>query len=323
MMPRSLVTGAAGFLGSHLVDRLLREGHDVVGVDNLSTGRATNLYEARLQKRFRLVRADVTRGLRMRGALTHVWHFASLASPPDYFAHPIETLRVGAEGTHHALELARRTDAVFVLASTSEVYGDPEVSPQPETYWGRVNPVGLRSCYDESKRYAEALTMAHRRVHGTDTRIARIFNTYGPRMRLHDGRVVPNLIGQALRGEPLTIHGDGRQTRSFCYHSDLIEGLVRLARRGDGEPTNLGNPHEVTINAFARRIQRLAGARGPLIHTAPRADDPPRRRPDIRRARRMLGWSPRVPLEEGLQLTWDHFHSTIRPHPSRRSARGR
>lgn len=306
-MPRSLVTGAAGFLGSHLVDRLLSEGHEVVGVDNLATGRSANLASAGKHRRFRFVKRDATLPARAQGRFTHVWHLASRASPPDYFRRPIETLLVGSEGTRLAIERARKDRAVFVLASTSEVYGDPEVTPQPETYWGRVNPVGLRSCYDESKRYAEALTMAYRRARKVDVRIARIFNTYGPRMRLDDGRVVPNLIGQALRGTPLTVHGDGRQTRSFCFYEDLIEGLWRLAERGDGDPTNLGNPDEITINEFARRIQKVAGRKLPVVHVPGNPDDPRQRRPDIRKARRVLGWKPKVRLADGLRRTWDHF----------------
>lgn len=294
------------------MDRLLADGHRVVGVDNLSTGRPGNLAAARHDGRFRWIRADVSKGLRRAGRPTRVWHLASPASPPDYLEHPIETLLAGSEGTRHALDVARRSDAAFLLASTSEVYGDPDVSPQSESYWGRVNPVGPRSVYDEAKRYAEALTMAYHRTYGLQTRIARIFNTYGPRMRLDDGRVVPNLISQALRGRPLTVYGNGKQTRSFCYYTDLIEGLVRCMRSRDPHPVNLGSTHEIRINEFARRIQKLAGRRLRIVHRPLPQDDPTRRRPDIRRARRLLRWAPTVSLDEGLKRTWEYFQGLPR-----------
>jgi nucleoside-diphosphate-sugar epimerase len=304
---RSLVTGAAGFLGSHLVDRLLADGHTVVGVDNLLTGRRDNLASAGSNLRFRLLELDAAEGLAVSESFSHVWHLASPASPVDYAAHPVATLRAGAEGTRHALDVARRHDATFVLASTSEVYGDPEVSPQPETYWGHVSPVGPRSCYDEAKRYAEALTMAYHRTYGLRTRIARIFNTYGPRMRLDDGRVVPALVGQALRGQALTVHGDGRQTRSFCFHVDLIEAMVRLAARGGADPVNLGSQEEVTILELAQRVRAVAGRPLPILHLPPRPEDPRQRRPDLRRAQAQLRWSPTTTLDEGLRRTWAAF----------------
>lgn len=306
---RFLVSGAAGFIGSHLCDRLLGEGHDVIGLDNFITGSGDNLSHLGAEPRFRLFEHDATRPLEIAGPLDGVLHLASLASPADYLAHPIETLEAGSSGTRNLLELARRDGARFLLASTSECYGDPLEHPQAETYWGNVNPVGPRSCYDESKRYAEALTMAYHRVHGLRTAIARIFNTYGPRMALDDGRVVPAFIDQALRGLPLTVHGDGTQTRSFCYVSDLVDGLYRLLLAGEPYPVNLGNPREMTILEFAEQIRAAAGIRVPIVFHALPEDDPRRRRPDIQKARRLLGWEPRVPLEEGLRETIAYFRS--------------
>ena len=304
---RIVVTGAAGFLGSHLADRLLAAGHDVIGLDNLVTGHLRNIAHLEGHARFRFVRHDVTEFLSIDGDVEAVLHFASPASPIDYLQIPIQTLKVGALGTHKALGLARARKARFLLASTSEVYGDPLVHPQPETYWGNVNPVGPRGCYDEAKRFAEAMTVAYRNVHGVDTRIARIFNTYGPRMRRDDGRVVPSLIGQALRNEPLTVFGDGRQTRSFCYVSDLIEGIYRLFVSNIKEPVNIGNPAEMTVLAFAERIKALTGTAAPIVHKPLPVDDPKQRRPDITVARTKLGWEPNVPLDEGLRATVEYF----------------
>lgn len=306
---RFLVSGAAGFIGSHLCDRLLEEGHDVIGLDNFITGSGDNLAHLAVEPRFRLIEHDAARPLEIAETLDGVLHLASLASPADYLAHPIETLEAGSSGTRNLLELARRDGARFLLASTSECYGDPLEHPQAETYWGNVNPVGPRSCYDESKRYAEALTMAYHRVHGLRTAIARIFNTYGPRMALDDGRVVPAFIDQALRGVPLTVHGDGTQTRSFCYVSDLVDGLCRLLLADEPYPVNLGNPREMTILEFAEQIRAAAGIRVPIVFHALPEDDPKRRRPDVQKARRLLGWEPRVPLEEGLRETIAYFRS--------------
>jgi len=302
-----VVSGAAGFIGSHLVERLLAENHSVVGLDNLITGSTRNLAHISDNPRFRFIQHDVTQPFESGARVDAVLHLASLASPKDYLTHPIETLDVGSTGTRNMLELARRHGARFLLTSTSECYGDPLVHPQTETYWGNVNPVGARSCYDESKRYAEALTMAYHRVHGVRTNIVRIFNTYGPRMQLSDGRVVPAFIEQALHGLPLTIFGDGKQTRSFCYVSDLVEGLYRLMSSGERLPVNLGNPAEMTILEFAQAVQKVAGSNLPIRHEPLPEDDPKRRRPDITKARRVLGWEPRVPLEEGLGETWRYF----------------
>jgi dTDP-glucose 4,6-dehydratase len=301
------VAGAAGFIGSHLCDRLLEEGHTVVGVDNFLTGAEQNLAHLAGRPRFRFVAHDITQPLSIDGPLDAVLNMASPASPKDYLRHPIETLNVGSAGTRHTLDLARAKEARYLLASTSECYGDPLAHPQVETYWGNVNPVGPRSCYDESKRFAEALTMAYHRTHGLRTSIARIFNTYGPRMKLDDGRVVPAFIHQALRGEPLTIFGDGSQTRSFCYVSDLVEGLYRLLQSAEPYPVNLGNPDEMTVREFAERIRRMTGSSSPIVNRPLPEDDPRQRCPDISKARRLLGWEPRVPLEEGLRLTIDHF----------------
>jgi dTDP-glucose 4,6-dehydratase len=308
---RLLVTGAAGFLGSHLCDRLLALGHTVVGMDNLITGNPANVAHLEGHPGFRLVRQDVTTFIDVPGAVDGVLHFASPASPIDYLEYPIPTLKVGALGTHNTLGLAKAKRARFLLASTSEVYGDPLVHPQPETYWGNVNPVGPRGVYDEAKRFAEAITMAYHRYHGLDTRIVRIFNTYGPRMRPKDGRVVSNFISQALRGEPLTIYGDGSQTRSFCYVDDLIEGIVRMFERGADEPTNLGNPHEFTVRQLAERVLALTGSRSPLVERPLPVDDPRVRRPDIARARATLDWEPRVSLDEGLRRTIEYLQGVV------------
>ncbi len=304
---RLVVSGAAGFIGSHLCDRLLADGHEVVGLDNLLTGSMENLAHLEDHPRFRFILHDVTQPVEVDGVIDGVLHLASPASPKDYLEHPIETLDVGSRGTREMLELARKHGARFLLTSTSECYGDPLVHPQTETYWGNVNPVGLRSCYDESKRFAEALTMAYHRVHGLRTNIARIFNTYGPRMKLDDGRVVPSFLDQALRGEPLTVFGDGSQTRSFCYVSDLVDGLCRLMLSSERHPVNLGNPQEMTILEFAHSILRLTGADSKIEFRPLPQDDPKKRRPDISRARKILGWEPKVPLDEGLRETIRYF----------------
>ncbi len=304
---RLLITGAAGFLGSHLSDRFVTEGHEVIGMDNLITGRRENLAHLAGHPRFQLVIHDVSRYIGVDGPLDGILHFASPASPIDYLELPIQTLKVGSLGTHNALGLAKAKGARFLLASTSEVYGDPEVHPQPESYWGHVNPVGPRGVYDEAKRFAEAMTMAYHRYHGIETRIARIFNTYGPRMRARDGRVVSNFVVQALRGEPLTIYGDGQQTRSFCYMSDLVEGIYQLFNSPHRDPTNLGNPAEFTILQLAEQILTLTGSSSVLERRPLPTDDPRVRRPDITRARTLLGWEPRVGLSEGLVHTVAHF----------------
>ena len=304
---RVLVTGAAGFLGSHLCDRLLAQGYRVVGMDNFLTGNSANLAHLRSHPDFQLVLHDVTNFIELEGPLDAVLHFASPASPVDYLEHPIPTLKVGSLGTHKALGLAKAKGARFLLASTSEVYGDPLVHPQPESYWGNVNPVGPRGVYDEAKRFAEAMTMAYHRYHGLDTRIVRIFNTYGPRMRPNDGRVVSNFIVQALHGEPLTVYGDGSQTRSFCYVDDLVTGIVLLFERGDADPTNLGNPHEFTVRELAALVLKLTGSRSEIVERPLPVDDPRVRQPDIGRVRETLGWEPKVGLEEGLRRTIDYF----------------
>ncbi len=304
---RILVTGAAGFLGSHLCDRLIALGHSVVGMDNVITGSRANLRHLEGHPAFQLIEQDVSRHITVDGALDGVLHFASPASPVDYLKLPIQTLKVGALGTHNALGVAKAKGARFLLASTSEVYGDPQVHPQPESYWGHVNPIGPRGVYDEAKRFAEALTMAYHTSHGLDTRIVRIFNTYGPRMRPHDGRVVSNFIVQALHGEPLTVYGDGSQSRSFCYVDDLIEGIVRLLERGGAEPVNVGNPGEFTVRQLADLVLRLTGSRSPVVFQPLPTDDPRQRRPDIGRARQLLGWEPAIPLEEGLRRTIPYF----------------
>ncbi|HXF41473.1 MAG TPA: UDP-glucuronic acid decarboxylase family protein [Blastocatellia bacterium] len=325
---RVLITGGAGFLGSHLVDRLIADGHDVLVFDNLLTGRLENIEHQFGHERFRFVRQDVTEYLFVAGDLGAVVHFASPASPIDYLQLPIQTLKVGSLGTHKALGLAKAKGARFLLASTSEVYGDPQVHPQPEEYWGHVNPVGPRGVYDEAKRFGEAMTMAYHRYHGLDTRLVRIFNTYGARMRPNDGRVVSNFIVQALKGEPLTIYGDGTQTRSFTYVSDLIEGIVRLLMAPDTGPsnvevetpnrdvdihlpTNIGNPGEFTVIELARKVIELTTSRSVIEHRPLPVDDPRVRQPDIGRARRILGWEPRVNLEEGLVNTIAYFKSAL------------
>ncbi|MCS7260977.1 MAG: SDR family oxidoreductase [Anaerolineae bacterium] len=312
---RVLITGGAGFLGSHLCDYLLERGHEVICMDNLITGSTANIAHLAGHERFLFIKHDVTNYIFIEGQLDAVLHFASPASPIDYLEYPIQTLKVGALGTHKALGLAKDKKARFLLASTSEVYGDPLVHPQREDYWGNVNPIGPRGVYDEAKRFAEAMTMAYHRAHGVDTRIARIFNTYGPRMRLNDGRVVPNFIAQALRGEPLTVFGDGSQTRSFCYVSDLIEGIYRLLESDVTEPVNLGNPEEMSILEFAHKIIALSGSRSSVVLVQPQdarvRDDPKMRRPDITRARTLLGWQPQVSLEEGLRRTIEWFRTRI------------
>jgi dTDP-glucose 4,6-dehydratase len=310
---RFLISGAAGFIGSHFCDRLIREGHSVIALDNFVTGSDRNIEHLKGNSRFEFRTWDVCRPIDAIGRLDGVLHFASLASPMDYLEHPIETLEVGSAGTHNMLEIARENGARFLLTSTSECYGDPLTHPQVETYWGNVNPVGPRSCYDESKRYAEALTMAYHRVHKLRTNIARIFNTYGPRMQLNDGRVVPAFIDQALRGEPLTIFGDGSQTRSFCYVDDLVDGLYRLMLSDERYPVNLGNPQEMTILEFAQRIRSLTGSRAELAFKPLPEDDPKQRRPDIAKAKQTLGWEPKVGLEEGLKETIDYFQRLSSP----------
>jgi dTDP-glucose 4,6-dehydratase len=302
-----LISGAAGFIGSHLCDRLLAEGGTVVALDNLITGSRRNIAHLKGNARFQFHEFDVTKPITVDGKFDQVWHLASLASPMAYLAYPIETLESGSTATRNMLEVARRDGARFLLTSTSECYGDPLEHPQVETYWGNVNPVGMRSCYDESKRYAEAITMAFHRTHGVRTNIARIFNTYGPRMALNDGRVVPAFIDQALKGQAMTIFGDGSQTRSFCYVSDLVDGLVRLSRSEERYPVNLGNPAELTILEFAQRIKRLMGVNGDIAFKALPEDDPKKRRPNIAKAKSVLGWEPRVELEDGLKETVGYF----------------
>ena len=304
---RAVVTGAAGFLGSHLCDRLLAEGWEVLALDNLITGVAENLLHLEGNQKFKFQKADVSEALRVEGPVAYVFHFASPASPPDYLKHPIETMRVGSAGTINALELAREKGAKFFLSSTSECYGDPEISPQHEEYWGNVNPVGPRSVYDEAKRFSEALTMGYHRYYNVDTHIVRIFNTYGPRMRLNDGRALPNFVYQALSGRPITIYGDGKQTRSFCYVSDLIDGIYRLALSDEHLPVNVGNPSEITILEFAERIRSYFSNAPELVFEPLPQDDPKRRCPDISKARRLLKWEPKVNLEEGLRHTLAYF----------------
>jgi dTDP-glucose 4,6-dehydratase len=311
---RIVVSGAAGFIGSHMCDRLLLEGHTVVGLDNMLTGSLENLSHLESRPDFRLIEHDVNVPLNAAvadAAVDAVLHMASAASPKDYLAHPIETLEVGSVGTRNMLDLAKAHGARFLLTSTSECYGDPMVHPQVETYWGNVNPVGPRSCYDESKRFAEALTMAYHRTHGVRTNIARIFNTYGPRMQLNDGRVVPAFLDQALRGEPLTVFGDGSQTRSFCYVSDLVDGLYRLMLSEERYPVNLGNPREMTILEFAEQICKLTNSSSSIVRMPLPEDDPRQRKPDISKAKSILGWEPKVPLEEGLKRTADHFQGKV------------
>ncbi len=309
---RVLITGGAGFLGSHLCDKFLSEGHSVIAMDNLITGSTRNIEHLAGRDDFLFIKHDVTNYIYIEGHLDAVLHFASPASPIDYLNLPIQTLKVGALGTHKALGLAKAKGAKFLLASTSEVYGDPQIHPQPESYWGHVNPIGPRGVYDEAKRFAEAMTMAYHRYHGVDTKIVRIFNTYGPRMRLEDGRVVPNFIPQALRGEALTVYGDGQQTRSFCYCSDLIAGIYRLLMSDEHEPVNIGNPTELSILEFAEVINRLTGNQAGIVFVNKRiADDPQTRQPDITKARALLGWNPQVLLEEGLTKTIEYFRNRI------------
>jgi len=310
-MPRALVTGGAGFLGSHLCDALLADGYRVVAADNLLTGRLANIAHLRNDSRFEFVEKDVCEPADW-GQLDYVFHFASPASPVDYAKYGIETLRVGSYGTFQALEAARRNSAKFMMASTSECYGDPLVHPQPETYWGHVNPVGPRSVYDEAKRFAEAVTAAYRRYHQLDTRILRIFNTYGPRMQLHDGRVIPNFLWQALRGEDLTVYGDGCQTRSFCYVSDEVDGILRLARSDEHAPVNIGNPSEFTILECAKRVLAVTGSHSRIKFEPLPEDDPKQRCPDISKAKRFLNWEPKVDLETGLKLSLDYFRQAVR-----------
>jgi dTDP-glucose 4,6-dehydratase len=307
---RALVTGGAGFLGSHLCDALLGEGYLVVAVDNLLTGRMANLEHLRSDSRFEFVDRDVCDGLEC-GAVDYVFHFASPASPVDYGKHGIETLRAGSYGTFEALDTARRYRAKFMMASTSECYGDPLVHPQAESYWGHVNPVGPRSVYDEAKRFSEAVTMAYHRYYKVDTRILRVFNTYGPRMQINDGRVIPNFMWQALRGESLTVYGDGSQTRSFCYVSDEIDGIVRLARSAEHDPVNVGNPTEFTILECAQKVLAATGSVSRIQFEPLPADDPKQRRPDISKAKRLLGWEPRVDLDSGLQLSLEYFRKAV------------
>jgi len=310
--PISVVTGGAGFLGSHLTDRLLAEGHRVIGLDNFITGSTANIEHLAGNENYKFIKHDVSDYIFLPDDVDFVFHFASPASPIDYLEYPIPTLKVGALGTHNTLGLAKAKKAVFLLASTSECYGDPLVHPQREDYWGNVNPIGPRGVYDEAKRFAEAMTMAYHRYHGVDTKIVRIFNTYGPRMRLRDGRVVPAFIGQALAGEPLTVFGDGSQTRSFCYVSDLIDGIFRLSRSQFHEPVNIGNPREMTIKQFAEAIKRIIGAQSPIEFRPLPVDDPKVRQPDITRARSVLGWEPRVAFEDGIRQTIDYFKTRIK-----------
>jgi dTDP-glucose 4,6-dehydratase len=315
---RVLVTGGAGFLGSHLCDRLIAEGHEVICLDSLLTGRADNIAHLQTHPRFTFIQHDITQPFFIADRVDWVLHFASPASPKDYGAHPIHTLKVGALGTYHMLGLAKAHGAKFLLASTSEVYGDPEVHPQPESYWGHVNPIGERSCYDEAKRFAEALTMAYWRQHGIDVRIIRIFNTVGPRMRIDDGRVFPNFITQALRGEPLTVYGDGSQTRSFCYVDDLIEGVMQVMAWTPPEGAdelarvfNLGNPEEVTVLELAHLVKEVTGSRSPIVFRPLPKDDPKQRRPDITKAKNFLGWQPRTSLREAVERTLPYFRQVL------------
>ncbi|HXJ33690.1 MAG TPA: UDP-glucuronic acid decarboxylase family protein [Candidatus Eisenbacteria bacterium] len=311
-MGRVLITGGAGFIGSHLCERFLADGDDVICMDNFLTGSPDNIAHLFANPRFSFIQQDVTNYIYVAGAVDAILHFASPASPVDYLEKPIQTLKVGSLGTHKALGLAKVKNARFLLASTSECYGDPLVHPQNEDYWGNVNPIGPRGVYDEAKRFAEAMTMAYHRTHGVQTRIVRIFNTHGPRMRLNDGRVVPNFAAQALRGEPITVYGDGSQTRSFCYVADLVEGIVRLLRSDyDKGPVNLGNPTETTILQFAEKIRALTGSKSEIVFRPLPVDDPKVRNPDITRARKLLGWEPKVGLEDGLRKTIEYFKGKV------------
>lgn len=308
-MPRVLITGAAGFLGSHLCDRFIREGYEVIGMDNLITGDLKNIEHLMPLNAFQFYHHDVSRFVHVSGPLDEILHFASPASPIDYLKIPIQTLKVGSLGIHNLLGLAKEKKARLLIASTSEVYGDPMVHPQTEEYWGNVNPVGPRGVYDEAKRFQEAMTMAYHTYHGLETRIVRIFNTYGPRMRLNDGRVLPAFIGQALRGEDLTIFGDGSQTRSFCYVDDLVEGIYRLLKSDYAGPVNIGNPAEITIKQFAEEIIKLTGTSQKIVYKPLPKDDPKQRQPDISLARKLLNWEPKISRAEGLKLTYDYFKS--------------
>ena len=310
-MERTLITGGAGFLGSHLCDYLIEKGHEVICIDNLSTGNMENISHLLGHKRFSFIQYDVTNFLHVDGELHNILHFASPASPIDYLKMPIQTLKVGSLGTHKALGLALSKKARFLLASTSECYGDPLVHPQTEDYWGNVNPVGPRGVYDEAKRFAESMTMAYHRYHGIQTRIVRIFNTYGPRMRLEDGRALPAFMGQCLRGDDLTVFGDGTQTRSFCYVDDLVEGICRLLSSGEVYPVNLGNPDEINLLELAHRILGVTGSRSRIVYRPLPEDDPKVRRPDIGKAKRLLGWEPRVSLDEGLQRVLPYFRNKV------------
>jgi len=304
---RTVITGGAGFIGSHLCERFLAEGHEVICVDNFITGSGANIDPLRSNDRFTFIRHDISHPLEIDGLVDNILHFASPASPVDYLRHPIPTLKVGSLGTHNTLGLAKLKGARYLLASTSEVYGDPQVHPQREDYWGHVNCVGVRGCYDESKRFAEAMVMAYHRAHGVDTRIIRIFNTFGEKMRLDDGRVLPNFMGQALRGEPLTVYGDGLQTRSFCYVTDLVNGIEKLLFTNFHDPVNLGNPNEVTILDFAKETLQLSGSKSTIEYKPLPQDDPRVRKPDITRARQLLGWEPKIQLEEGLRRMLPSF----------------
>jgi dTDP-glucose 4,6-dehydratase len=308
---RTLITGGAGFIGSHLCERFLAEGHHVICVDNFITGSLSNLDGFRNDPRFTLMGLDISHPLKISGPIDNVLNFASPASPVDYLNYPIQTLKVGSLGTHNSLGLAKAKGARYLMASTSEVYGDPLEHPQKEEYWGNVNPIGIRGCYDEAKRFSEAIVMAYHRAHGINTHIVRIFNTYGTRMRLDDGRVLPNFMGQALRGEPLTVYGDGSQTRSFCYADDLVNGIEKVLFCDFHEPINLGNPDELTILEFAREILELSGSKSEIVFRPLPQDDPKVRKPDISRARQLLGWEPKVSRREGLRRTLDHFQRKI------------
>jgi len=311
MAKRAVVTGGAGFLGSHLCEQLLHMGYEVVAVDNFLTGSASNVSHLR-DKSFTLLEQDVCQPFTIEGEVDLVFHFASPASPVDFPTKPLEIMHVNSIGTENALKLAKEKGARFLVASTSEVYGDPLIHPQPEEYWGNVNPIGVRGVYDEAKRFGEAMTMAYRRYFAVDTKIVRIFNTYGPRMRLNDGRVVPNFVGQALRGEPITVYGTGKQTRSFCYVSDLIDGIIRLMLSEESGPINIGNPTERTMLEFAEEIKRLTGSNSDIVYKPlPTADDPKQRRPDISKAKKLLGWEPKIELEEGLRRTIEYFKTVV------------
>lgn len=311
MSKTAVVTGGAGFLGSHLCDRLLKEGLKVVCVDNLITGNTNNISHLVANEKFSFVKYDVTNYIFLPGKVDYILHFASPASPIDYLKLPIQTLKVGSLGTHKALGLAKEKNARFLLASTSEVYGDPAIHPQPESYWGNVNPIGPRGVYDEAKRFAEAITMAYNRYHNLDTRIVRIFNTYGPRMRLDDGRALPAFVGQALRGEDITVFGDGSQTRSFCYVDDLVDGIFKLLMSSEVEPVNIGNPEEISIKGFAEEVIKITGSASKIIYKDLPVDDPKVRQPSIEKARRLLGWEPKVKRTDGLRITIDYFKNSI------------